>query len=756
MKPEQNETDTEKKGYHFNTFSGVFLPSVLTILGVVMFMRLGSVTGEVGILGGLGILLFAESIAVATGLSISAISTNTMVGGGGPYYLISRSLGPGFGASIGLTYFVSQSLSVPFYITGFTGALSQTFPNAAISTLWLGLIPLVILFVIAIVGANWAIRTQYLIMAILGLSIMVIIASAAFSTPGPSAEMFRANLYAKKGLDVNILVLATNFAIFFPAVTGFLAGVNMSGDLKDARKSIPRGTILAISAGFVIYLVEILLFGATWPREKLLGDTYYETLKNHAVLNTWYLVFAGVAAATLSSALGTLIGAPRILQAFAADRIFKPLNFFSWGRGRNNDPIPAMCLTFIISVGVIFWGSKQGSGNALNAVAKLVTMFTLFTYAIINIAAAVEHFAANPSFRPKFRLFHWLVGCYGAVACFAVALFINAGLLIVAFLIVGGLFLIARRKSLESTFGDARRGYYFERIRRCLIHLAALPPDARNWRPQILILAGPDKKHLALIRYGSLLNNERGIMSVARFLNPGPDPAAAERQRKQEEKQLRTLSQESGTPFFPVAVATSEETDFDEALNVFLQSHSLGPLAPNIVLSGWPVNEDRVEAFFRHLQTIRLLRMNILALINPERASDEPGDGHIDIWWRGRKNGSLMLILAHLLTCSGQWRKTKIRLLRLSDPENRPEAERELIQLAADSRIEAEHLVLSQEANFESAFRAYSSHASLIFLGFIPPHPDDCRSFYDRINAQLEGMPATFLAASAGDTDLDS
>jgi len=530
----------------------------------------------------------------------------------------------------------------------------------------------------------------------------------------------------------------------------------MSGDLQDARKSIPRGTIMAIGVGFVIYAVEILLFGAAWDRTELIKNTYGTLVKN-AVFHTGFLVFAGMAAATLSSALGTLIGAPRILQAFAADRIFTPLNFFAWGRGKNNEPLPAMCLTLLISAGILFWGSRQaGGGTALNAVAELVTMFTLFTYAIINIAAAVEHFAANPSFRPKFRLFHWAVGCYGAAACFAVALFINAGLLIVAFFIVGVLFLIARRKSLESTFGDARRGYYFERIRRCLIHLASMPSDAKNWRPQILILAGPDKKHLALIRYGSLLNNERGIMSVARFLNPGPDPAAAERQRRQEEAKLREIAEESGTQFFPVAVTTSEETDFDEALNVFLQSHSLGPLAPNIVLSGWPVNVDRVEAFFRHLQTIRLLRMNTLVLINPERASEEPGDGPIDIWWRGRQNGSLMLILAHLLTCNREWHKAKIRLLRLADPEHRHEAEQELAQLAYDSRIEAQHLVLSQEADFETAFRAYSSHASLIFLGFIPPQVEDCRSFYDRIGAQLEGMPTTFLAASAGDTDLDS
>ncbi len=754
MKPEQNSPAAEPaaKGYRFNTFSGVFLPSILTILGVVMFMRLGTVTGELGILWALGILLVAESIAVATGLSISAISTNTPVKSGGPYFLISRSLGPGFGTSIGLTYYVSQSLSVPFYVIGFTEAFVKVFPSFAANQLWVGMIPLLVLFAIAIVGANWAIRTQYVIMAILAVSIVVILASAAVC--GPTAGQFQANLHAKGGMKVNVLVFAAQFAIFFPAVTGFLAGVNMSGDLEDPRKSIPRGTMIAIAVGFVIYLTEILLFGATWPREKLLD--YYATLKQTAIFHTGFLVFAGVAAATLSSALGTLIGAPRILQAFAADRIFRSLNLFAWGRGKNNDPIPAMCLTLLISVGILLWGSRQSGGTALNAVAELVTMFTLFTYAIINIAAAMEHFAANPSFRPKFRLFHWAVGCYGAVACFAVALFINHELLLVAFFIVGVLFLIARRKSLASTFGDARRGYYFERIRRDLIRLASMPSDAKNWRPQILILAGPNKKHLALIRYGSLLNNERGIMSVARFLNPGPDPAAAEKQRRQEEAKLWEIAQESGTIFLPVAVTTSEETDFDEALNVFLQSHSLGPLAPNIVLSGWPVNDDRVEAFFRHLQTIRLLRMNTLVLINPERAPEEPGDGTIDIWWRGRRNGSLMLILAHLLTSNREWRKTKIRLLRLADPEHRPEAEKELAQLAYDSRIEAEHLVLSQEANFETAFRAYSSHASLIFLGFIPPQVEDCRSFHERISAQLEGMPATFLAASAGDTDLDS
>jgi len=749
----KSEPDATPRGYRFKTFSGVFLPSILTILGVVMFMRLGTIVGDLGVFGAFGILLFAESIAVATGLSISAISTNTPVRSGGPYFLISRSLGPGFGASIGLTYYVSQSLSVPFYVIGFTEAFVTVFPSFSGAVLWVGIVPLAILFGIAMIGADWAIRTQFAIMVILALSIVAIAGGAIGA--GPELGRLQSALRATDGRELNILVLATSFAVFFPAVTGFLAGVNMSGDLEDARKSIPRGTMLAIGVGFLIYASEILLFASAWDRKLLIENTY-GTLVKSAVFHTGFMVFAGMAAATLSSALGTLIGAPRILQAFAADGIFKPLNCFAKGRGRTNDPILAMCLTLAISVVILLWGSRQSGGTALNAVAELVTMFTLCTYAIINIAAAVEHFAANPSFRPKFRFFHWIVGCYGAIACFVAAVFINALLLLVAFAIVGTLFLIARRRSLESTFGDARRGYYFERIRRNLIQLASMPSDAKNWRPQILILAGPDKKHLPLIEYGSLLNNGRGIMSVARFLAAGNDRAEAEQRRRQEEEQLRALSRESDTPFFPVVVATEDDQDFDSALNIFLQSHSLGPLAPNIVLSGWPVKRERVEAFFQRLLTIRTLRMNALLLINPERAAIDPGTGPIDIWWRGRRNGSLMLILAHLLTCNRQWHKTPIRLLRLASPEDRVDAESELSRLAEDSRIEVQHIVLSQEANFAAAFRAYSSSASLIFLGFIPPRREEFMSFYERITAQLEGMPATFLAASAGDTDLDS
>lgn len=743
---------TASQGYRFKTFSGVFLPSILTIIGVVLFMRLGTVVGRLGISGALGILLFAESIAVATGLSISAISTNTKVASGGPYFLISRSLGAGFGSSIGLTYFVSQSLSVPFYILGFAEAVTLSYPALGNYPLLVSFIPLAVLFAISLVGANWAIKTQYLIFSLLTLSVIAIFAGGI--SRNPSLLQAAANWSAVPDLEVDILVFAANFAIFFPAVTGFLAGVNMSGDLENPRRSIPLGTMAAILTGLVVYTAVIFLVGAAYPRQNLINDAY-KTLHDGAVFHTGILILLGVVAATLSSALGTIVGAPRILQAFAADKIFPSLKIFAGGRGKNREPVPAMLVTLLISAATIWWGTsaaKNSGGNALNAVAELVTMFTLSTYAIINIAAAVEDFAANPSFRPQFHFYHWTVGVYGAIASFAVALFINAQLMLIAFLIVSLLFFIARRKTLDVTFGDARRGYYFEHIRRALTHLAAMPADTKNWRPEFLVLVGSEAKHLELIRCAALLNNDRGILSVGRIV-VAPENAPAV--RRTVIRQLKEFSKISGILFFPTVVTIPDENGHDSALTTLLQSRDFGPLTPNIVLSGWPERPERAAAFCRRMQVIKSLKMNNLIFSAPETDSFSGGET-IDIWWRGRRNGALMLILAHLLNSNWQWRKKTIRLLRLVSPENQGIARRDLNQLIDDARIPAETVVIASEEKFSAVFRQYSQHAAVILLGFVTPEEADFPKFYSDLDALLKSMPATFLISSAGDTDVDS
>ena len=242
-KPDLTKNDD---GHRFGTFGGVFTPSILTILGVIMFMRAGFVVGQAGILGAVLILLIAKGITLMTSFSIAAISSNMRTQGGGAYFMISRVLGPEFGGGIGAALFFAQALSIPFYLLGFTEALVATFPALAGHEQGVGILCAVILFAIAYLGAGWAIRAQYAILGLLGLSIFVFLGGAAklftvdtFLANWEPAYSLIDSLRPEEGSYTFWMV----FAIYFPAVTGIMAGVNMSGDLKDPVRSIPRGTL---------------------------------------------------------------------------------------------------------------------------------------------------------------------------------------------------------------------------------------------------------------------------------------------------------------------------------------------------------------------------------------------------------------------------------------------------------------------------------------------------------------------------------
>ena len=339
-------------GHRFGTFGGVFTPSILTILGAIMFLRAGFVVGEAGVLRAVVILVMSTAITYLTSLSIGAVSTNMQVRGGGAYFLISRVLGPEFGGAIGIVLFVAQALSVPFYILGFAEALAASVPALAPYFTLVALTAALLLFGVAYVGAGWSIRVQYVIMAVLGLSIVAFM-GGALSLYDPAT--FSANLgtgYTQiagaSGATAQSYTFWSVFAIYFPAVTGILAGVNMSGDLKDAARSIPKGTLAAISVGLVIYLVQILILGGAFDRGELIARPF-EILRDNALWGTGILVVAGVFAATLSSALGSYLGAPRILQAVARDKLLRPLQAFARGSAQGDEPRPALVLTGLIT-----------------------------------------------------------------------------------------------------------------------------------------------------------------------------------------------------------------------------------------------------------------------------------------------------------------------------------------------------------------------------------------------------------------------
>ncbi|MBN1306927.1 MAG: hypothetical protein JXA18_03355, partial [Chitinispirillaceae bacterium] len=421
----------------FSTFGGVFTPSILTIIGVIIFMRANFVLGHAGVVQAVIILGIGTLITTLTGFSISAIATNTDVKGGGAYYLISRTLGPEFGGTIGLSLFLAQALSVPFYILGFTEAVVRTVsffrPHFAVITFT----TLAILFFVTFKGAGWAIKTQYVIMAILGVSI--------FAFLGGGALRFNHALLAEnmKPMPQSPFSFWQLFAIYFPAVTGIMAGVNMSGDLKNPSRSIPLGTFAAIGAGMLIYGAQILLCGGSVPRA-MLTDKPYQSLMNLVPLHMGILVTFGVFAATLSSALGSLLGAPRVLQSLGADRLLKPANKFA-ALSRGGEPRSALYMTMVVATVVLYFARNGGEGGALNLVAGVVTMLFLWTYGITNLAAFVESFSRNPSFRPRFKLFHWSSALVGAIASFTASFLIDAVAALGACAFVVLLFLYVRK-----------------------------------------------------------------------------------------------------------------------------------------------------------------------------------------------------------------------------------------------------------------------------------------------------------------------
>jgi amino acid transporter len=386
-------------GARLGTFAGVFTPSLLTILGIILFLRLGYLVGSSGLRRTLAVIAVANAISVLTSLSVAAISTNHRVKGGGDYYLISRTLGLGFGGAIGLVLFLAQSVSVGFYCMGFAeaaailllgtdGGLTRLVAGAAVLEL----------FVLTWLGADWATRFQYFVLAALTAALGVFVLGSAGAWDG---GLLDANWAAPLGG----LPFWTAFAIFFPAVTGFTQGVSMSGDLANPARSIPKGVLSAVALSVVIYFGCAVLLAGTLPGYVLRGD--YLAMKRLAAFAP--LIDLGIVAATLSSALASFLGAPRIFQSLARDEVFPVLRGFARGSGPADNPRRAVLLTGSIALAVI------GLGD-LNRVAPVVSMFFLISYGLLNYATYFEARIKSPSFRPTFRVYHPAVGLVGAIA----------------------------------------------------------------------------------------------------------------------------------------------------------------------------------------------------------------------------------------------------------------------------------------------------------------------------------------------------
>ena len=396
----------KSRGHGFGT-APVFLAGISTILGAILFLRFGYAVAHTGVFGAFLIILIGHAITIPTALAIAEISTNLKVEGGGEYFIISRSFGSMVGGTIGISLYFSQAISIAFYMLAFAEAFTPAFGwfqglTGIEPQTWMISIPATVLLLVLMItkGADLGVAVLWVVVMTLGLSLfMFFIGSSSSASPG-------LDIFAKVQNPDKFFVV---FAIIFPAFTGMTAGVGLSGDLKNPRKSIPLGTLSATLAGMVIYFFVVIKMAYSLSPEELAADQF--VMSKIAVWGP--IIPIGLAAASISSAIGSILIAPRTLQALGGDQVFPSATvskFLAKGRGEANEPMNAT----IFTAGIVF--AVVALGN-VNFVAQIISMFFMITYGFLCLVSFLEHFAGNPSYRPTFRS-KWYLSLIGALACF--------------------------------------------------------------------------------------------------------------------------------------------------------------------------------------------------------------------------------------------------------------------------------------------------------------------------------------------------
>jgi amino acid transporter len=720
----KNTGNTTRK---FGTFLGVYTPSVLTILGLIMYLRFGWVVGNVGLGWTMVIVILASSITFITGLSASAIATNIQVGVGGEYFLVSRSLGMETGGAIGIPLYFCRTLSVTFYSFGLAEAILILWPTGwgAIPSFALqGLTAVLIILVTLLSGKSAAItlKTQIPIMILVGLSILAF--AGGVLTNDTHAPLMNAS-YATTDNGGFWFV----FAVFFPAVTGFTAGIGMSGDLKKPRKSIPRGTLGAVLTGALIYLIIPILFAITGllTIDQLTDEEFGLKTWTSVALFGGLLVIPAVWGAILSSAFGSILGGPRVLQALSMDGLAPK---FLSKLSNTGQPTKATWISGTIALLAVSLGE-------LNTIAQLVSILFLTLYVTINFSAALESLVADPSYRPKIKV-PWYVSILGAVGAIGVMFLINPWACLFALIIVAGLYIWLRSKSLEQQWGDVSVGFWIKVARYALLRLKNRSIYRRNWRPLMLIFVKNVEKQLSLIKLGELLGQHHGILTLAHLISS--DGTIVDAKRRTIETEMRIKIAHHG---FQAFIEVHSVADFHDGFVEISKGHGLAGLRTNTIMFDW--SHDK-EGQIKELKAIRALRKkdkNVI-LLNSKSGLTQRGK-MIDIWWRGRQNnGDLMLMCAYLLKLNRVWENAQIRILSvIKNEEHKIRLRKGIQKLLPKARINASVHVFVYDGIFKDILYQNSRESDIVFMGLPEVKEGDEFQIAKNLDVLCNGLETT-------------
>ncbi|KAJ8679972.1 hypothetical protein QAD02_015759 [Eretmocerus hayati] len=365
----------------FGTWDGVFTSCLINIFGVIVFLRSGWIVGQAGAINAVLIILSSVCVALVTVLSAVGICERCRVESGGVYFLLSHVLGSRFGGSIGLLYCFGQAVGCALNVLGFGESMAKLVgldPSSQAGQRGFACAAVVLLSAINIAGVKWVIKLQFILLLILlfaGFDFIIgsfthIDATAGFL--GWSSETLKNNTFSMYQDGYNWF---TVFGVFFPTVTGVLAGINMSGDLRHPSNDIPNGTLAALGVSTLLYLCFSLFLASTCTRLALQTNFMIASTVSHFSV----LLIAGLYVSSFSSCLGAMYGTPRILQSIASQNVIPGISCLQRGRGPNRVPMYAMVVIAIVTLSFILTGQ-------INTLAPIVTMPFLLTYASMDYA----------------------------------------------------------------------------------------------------------------------------------------------------------------------------------------------------------------------------------------------------------------------------------------------------------------------------------------------------------------------------------
>jgi amino acid transporter len=700
------------KGYGFGT-SPVFLAALSTILGAILFLRFGYAVGNVGALGAIFIILIGHAITIPTALAIAEIATNLKVEGGGEYYIISRSFGVMIGGTIGISLYISQAISVAFYLIAFSQAFTPMFDwiqntTGIVPDVRMISIPATVVLVVLMLkkGASIGVTALWIVASILGVSLVM------FFLGKPVVENPVIDFFTKIENPENFYKV---FAIIFPAFTGMTAGVGLSGDLKNPRKSIPLGTLTATITGMLVYMVIVLKMNYCVTPQDLDSDQLI--MSRIAIWGP--IIPIGLAAATISSAIGSILIAPRTLQALSGDGIFpaaKINRFLSKGKEGTNEPVNATLVTATIIFAFVAMGN-------VDFVAQIISMFFLITYGTLCLVSFLEHFAGSPSYRPTFKS-KWYISLVGAVASFIMMFQIQPVYALFA-LVVMLIIYIGLRKGRESEtdLSDVFKGVLFQMTRKLHVLIQKKQADviADNWRPAFVAISSSSLSRLApydLLRWISFYY---GFGTFFHFIK-----GFLTKEHSREAKELldrlikQGVASEAG-----IYADTIISPSFKTAVAQIIQTPGVFGIENNSIL--FEFHEDEQENITDIIDGCKFadaVGYSICVLRSSERHFGYKRTIHIWLTPGDYRNANLMILLAYILMGHPEWKGCEIdifaayyeedadrqinRLNRLIDLGRIPIAQKNVKKLPYKKGIKA----------LENLVNEHSVDADLVISGF--------------------------------------